>query len=83
MSCPMCSLQMVMAGMIPLDLCRHREPVPGLSSVLISECINRAGTEVFSYDSSDPDKTIFIEWDGSINNNDVIEGSGRKSGYCV
>ena len=33
---------------------------------VVFKVFNRAGAEIFSHDSSDPEKTIFIEWDGNL-----------------
>lgn len=34
---------------------------------VIFKVFNRAGAEIFSHDSNDAEKTIFIEWDGTLN----------------
>ncbi|WP_462251086.1 T9SS type B sorting domain-containing protein [Ekhidna sp.] len=39
---------------------------PRFVESVLFKVFNRAGTEVFSYDSTEPEKTIFIEWDGSL-----------------
>ncbi|MEO9484087.1 MAG: gliding motility-associated C-terminal domain-containing protein [Ekhidna sp.] len=33
---------------------------------VVFKVYNRAGTEIFSHDSSEPEESIFIEWDGSL-----------------
>ena len=39
---------------------------PRFVEQVIFKVFNRTGSEIFSYDSSEPEKTIFIEWDGTM-----------------
>ncbi|WP_436515677.1 gliding motility-associated C-terminal domain-containing protein [Ekhidna sp. To15] len=39
---------------------------PRFVEQVVFKVFNRAGTEIFSHDSSEPEKTIFIEWDGTL-----------------
>ncbi len=40
---------------------------PRFVDEVVFKVFNRAGTEVFSHDSKEAEKTIFIEWDGTLN----------------
>ncbi|MEP0987768.1 gliding motility-associated C-terminal domain-containing protein [Ekhidna sp.] len=41
------------------------ETCPRFVQKVIFKVFNRAGTELFSYDSSEPEKSIFIDWNGT------------------
>lgn len=43
---------------------------------------NRAGTQVFSHDSAEPEKTIFIDWDGTVDGGSFVFVDGGEGGQA-